>query len=1099
MSKLSTIVWLTTGFAFLNFVYELIERKKDFLYRVNRIIVMLVSLITLGTNYITDGYSRYDWGVSERSGPFYELAMVFVIIVPVIFGIVQMWRYAKNVTDNGRKRQLSLIVFGTITAASVATLSGLVLPWTGYKFVIFTAEATVFQTIAVCIGILRYDFLSMGIEEIANDLFTHVQEGIIILNRDEQIVQINSTARYLFNVCGDRDLKLSVKDLMPEYQSGFSKTNYEIKINKGDSIKVVLVSENPIHYLGETSGKLILLYDITDMKRTEEELRISQEQLRRIFDYANDGIDIVEYNPDTKVRRLVMCNDSFVKMSGFTREDLMKSDNLNSLVTFFNFVELDSSEDNEAAATTQKITSIDGTQEYYKGISKWNRPDGKECIYEWTAVPWIDQDKMYLVGIDRDITERIHAENALRESEERYRRLVQTMPDAVIIHASGKVKFINPSGARLFGFRTCEEIIGLEIINFIHPDYRQLVEERIRLTRDKGEDLPLLEEKFIRVDGSVVDVEVSAINFSINGEAASLVIARDITSRKMAETALRESEERYRTLFDLSPDAIILFEARENDVFWPIVECNRAACEMNGYSREELIGQSIDIFHQHPVSLEKRQEEYRRIQIEGKNPPAEIIHVRKDGTLVSIENHIHLIQFAGKELLLGIDRDITERKRAEEIIHYQTYFDALTGFPNRLMFNDRLSIALNQAEKAGDVLALLFLDIDRFKLINDTLGHDMGDMLLKEVATRLVDRLGDSDVLARFGGDEFVILLPQVERLEEVAKLAQDLLDNFKKPVMLRQMEVFSTLSIGIAVFPNDGEDVETLLKNADAALHRAKEQGRNIFHFYTPSINERATKKLTLENQLRRALVRNEFTVYYQPQVDARTGRFVGMEALLRWKHPKLGLVSPAEFIPLAEETGLIVPIGEWVLKKACEENKRWHEAGYKKLRVAVNLSARQFSQQNLVEMVSCILKDTGLPPEYLELEITESVAMQNADYTVVVLRKLGEMGVRISLDDFGTGYSSFGYLKQFPLNALKIDRSFVNDLVSDVDDAIAKTIIVLGHSMSLSVVAEGVETMEQFNILKQLNCDYVQGYYFGHPISSTEFEKFLSTLNNE
>jgi len=448
----------------------------------------------------------------------------------------------------------------------------------------------------------------------------------------------------------------------------------------------------------------------------------------------------------------------------------------------------------------------------------------------------------------------------------------------------------------------------------------------------------------------------------------------------------------------------------------------------------------------------------------------------------------------------AIDRELREvlvrrqRELAEATVEHQAHYDLLTNLPNRTTFRDRLTVALAQAGRNRKMLAVLFVDLDRFKTIVDTLGHTTGDQLLRSVADRLGASLEAGDTLARLGGDEFVILLPQINRADRAVRVAQRILEALKPPFHFDNHELHVTMSIGITLYPYDGEDADTLLKNADTALYRAKEQGRNNYQLYTPAMNARAFERLALENSLRKALERKEFSLYYQPQIDMQTGVITGSEALIRWQHPDLGIVYPSEFIPIAEETGLIMQLGEWVLRTACAQNQAWHRAGLPPLVMAVNLSARQFQQQDLVDIVARILKETGLAPRWLEIEITEGIAMQNADYTNVLLRGLKEMGVKVALDDFGTGYSSLSYLKKFPIDTLKIDQSFVRDLTSDPNDAaIANAVIVLAHSLKLKVLAEGVETQEQEKYLREHQCDAYQGFLFSAALPSDSFEMLV------
>lgn len=437
-------------------------------------------------------------------------------------------------------------------------------------------------------------------------------------------------------------------------------------------------------------------------------------------------------------------------------------------------------------------------------------------------------------------------------------------------------------------------------------------------------------------------------------------------------------------------------------------------------------------------------------------------------------------------------RDITKRKQAEERLSYLASFDALTDLPNRTLFHDRLGQATARARWRKRWVAVLFLDLDRFKVINDTLGHAVGDRLLKAAAARLIDSIREGDTVARLGGDEFVLILDDLAQPQDTSKVAQKILEALSEPFHLEERELFITASIGIALWPEDGENPETLLKNADTAMYRAKEMGKNNYQLYSPALNAKASERLALENALRHALEREELLLHYQPKIDLPTGKIVGMEALVRWKHPEHGLVSPAEFIPLAEETGLIVPIGEWVLRAACAQNKAWQKVGLPPIRIAVNLSARQFHKQNLSQTIIQVLREVDLDPRYLELELTESLIMKNAEATIAMLSELDAIGVEMTVDDFGTGYSSLSYLKRFPVHTLKIDRSFVRDLSSDPDDAaIVTAIITLAHSLDLKVVAEGVETVEQLEFLRSLKCDEMQGYLFSRPLPPDEVTK--------
>ncbi|MEG5023291.1 EAL domain-containing protein [Microcoleus sp. AT8-B5] len=439
-----------------------------------------------------------------------------------------------------------------------------------------------------------------------------------------------------------------------------------------------------------------------------------------------------------------------------------------------------------------------------------------------------------------------------------------------------------------------------------------------------------------------------------------------------------------------------------------------------------------------------------------------------------------LAQSLGTHLYMAV-----MQRRVEAMIRHQASHDPLTGLPNRLLFNERLSLALASAHQNGEMLAVIFLDLDRFKNVNDTLGHPVGDLLLQSVSRRLTNclRLGDS--MARWGGDEFTVLLYNINTPEEATKICQLIIQSLSSPFDFEGLELYIKASLGIALAPYDGEDAETLLKNADAAMYKAKQKGRNNYQFYTQAIGSKVSEDLNLENHLYKALKNSEFVLYYQPQINLNTGKIVGMEALIRWQHPERGLIPPDRFIPLAEETGLICQIDEWVMRTACLQNRAWQLLGLPPMRIAVNLSARQFLQPHTVQTIAEILSETKLNPEYLEIEITESIAMTDVSFTVSVLQQLQDMGINISLDDFGTGYSSLWSLKNFPLNNLKIDKSFVADLVTGSSGAtIVKLAIALGQGLNLQVIAEGVETAEQLAFLRSHKCDMGQGYFFSKPI---------------
>lgn len=578
--------------------------------------------------------------------------------------------------------------------------------------------------------------------------------------------------------------------------------------------------------------------------------------------------------------------------------------------------------------------------------------------------------------------------------------------------------------------------------------------------------------------------EFEKIRLSLNNYQAQL------DSR---DAALRENEMRMRAVLDNVVDGILTID--EGDIiesYNPAIQFifRLGATDITGQAISHLFSPScLDKYHSY-----RNQSLQTRMAAQQANDACELIGKRVDGSEFPIEITLSKMQVSGKQLFILVARDITERKRAEERLVYLANYDGLTGLPNRTLFRDRLHQAVAHAKREERLVAVIFFDLDHFKKINDTLGHHIGDRLLIGAAERLTKSVRELDTVARLGGDEFMVILEGIKHVDEVTDVVTNLLKALEKPFMLEGQEAFVAASAGIAIYPFDDADIDHLVKNADTAMFRAKEHGGNTYQYFTADMNAKAVERLKLENALRYALERNEFNVLYQPRIDLGTGSVSGMEALLRWHNTDIGIVPPDIFIPLLEETGLIVPVGEWVLKTACEQTRHWHELGYDNLIVSVNLSVRQFRQKNLVKSFRRLWETCGFSPTFLELEITESLLVENMDAAVEILSAFHDAGVQISIDDFGTGYSSLSYLKRFPIHTLKIDRSFVRDVIDDPDDAaIVAAIVALARSLRLNIIAEGVETKEQLDYLLSLNCDEVQGTYFSHALTCSEFENFL------
>ncbi len=554
---------------------------------------------------------------------------------------------------------------------------------------------------------------------------------------------------------------------------------------------------------------------------------------------------------------------------------------------------------------------------------------------------------------------------------------------------------------------------------------------------------------------------------------------------------LRTSRRKLSRFLEEANDLIFSLDSRGRLLF-----ANRAWRQTLGHGLEALDALNImDIVH--PDFRHSCLREFRKAVAGETADTLEGRLVTRDGQAVEVEGSLtrNSDDNGDSDLIWVICRDITERKKAQAQLYHLAHHDMLTGLPNRHLFLDRLRHDMAMARRTKKKAAVLFLDLDRFKIINDTLGHTVGDKLLKQMGWRLQECVREIDTVARMGGDEFTIGLANLDQDAGAEKVAEKILKALSKPVRIDGHELFITTSIGISLFPDDGDDPLTLIKMADIAMYSAKAQGRNNYQLYQPTMDLDADKRLVLENGIRRALENDQFRVFYQPKVDIVSGRVTAMEALLRWEHPELGLLPPNDFIPLAEETGLIFPIGEWVLREACRQNRRWQDKGIPPVRVAVNISGYQLQQKNLTDKILTVLSETGLEARYLEIEVTETVVMQNPDAAVKILNEVKELGVHIAIDDFGTGYSSLAHLKRFSVNTLKIDKSFVRDVeLNSTDAAIATAIIAMGNSLKLQVIAEGVETEGQLDFLKQQSCHEVQGFLFSRPLPAEDVEALLS-----
>ncbi len=956
---------------------------------------------------------------------------------------------------------------------------------------------------------------AINLVELATDL--------ICLCRHGKILYINSAGLKLLNLTSaprakGRDF---AEFLHPEYrqivsdflENGFAEEDpLPLKLKRGR--KAQIDAEIVFSLVGKPGEGLVCVQarDITDKLRIAETVLRSENRYRSLVQSAMDLICVCENGEITFI------NAAGAKILFEKQPDTLIG---RKLITLLH------PDYHDVLAEGLQGLSDELTNQSGAGSSmplKFVRVDGEIIDVEVAIMPFGSPGEDAFMLEARDITERLRSTNSLREREQRLNGVLNTVADAIItIDDMGVIQSFNPAAEKIFGYQS-DEVIG-ENVKILTPEpHRSKHDTYIKNYKKTGKKKIIgvldREEMGQRKDGSQFPIELSVTEMQLGHLRLFTGIIKDITVRKNAEDALLQAHNELETRVqertkELTEEIGVRRKAQEKlrlaaEVIANLTEAvvivdkrfrttgvNTAFSEITGYKEEDVVGKMPPFYK----ALKRDRDLFERMwsEIETKGHwEGEFWHKKKNGDDIAVRLSVSVIADLDGGVLqyASVLTDITKRKQDQERIYYQANYDALTELPNRALFHDRLNLGLANMSRSGRKLGLLFLDLDGFKLVNDTLGHDIGDLLLQEAAKRLRKCIRSGDTVARLGGDEFTVIMPNLTDPRHAPLLAQRMLDTLSKPFNLKGHESFVSGSIGVTIYPDDALDANDLIKNADAAMYRAKEQGKANYQFFTPDMNAEVKERLVIKNGLSKALEVNEFELHYQPKLEISTGRITGVEALMRWQSKELGLISPVKFIPILEETGMVVEVGEWALRTACEQHKAWLAAGIPPIRIAVNLSARQLRETSFVPMLERVLSDCNVGAEILEIEITESMLMSDSAKAVVALDELHNLGLHVAMDDFGTGYSSLSYLKRFPIDTIKIDRSFVADIATNEDDAeIIKTIINMGQTLNRKVIAEGVETEEQLSILRQYECDEIQGYFFCMPKPADELTDFFKS----
>ena len=908
---------------------------------------------------------------------------------------------------------------------------------------------------------------------------------VISVDDDYRLVYLNDSACAHWGLPREKLLTMSVPDWDPNFNAAaLSELLTEIKKNR------ICVFETD-HRLGDgllvpveiTAGHLSLagreyLYGyIKRINRVKVVDYSAENRKREISALIEGAVDYSVFTIDT-TGNITSWNDSAERMYGYPHDEIIGKN-------FAALLAKPAIDDQQHRQTIEMAQANGRSQSEGWGI----RQDGQAFWRQMVITPASnisDQPSDFIV-LNRDLSERVHVENALRSNAEKLQAMFDLSQVGMVCNAlEGRFVEANPAFLKMLGYQQ-KDLTSLRFQDITPKQYTASDSLQIELLRTCGCYGPY-EKEYVARNGQLVPVRLNGVMITDHdGEELIWSLIEDISQEKATQHELQLAA----SVFHSIQQGVLI-----TDATGIILAVNAAFTEITGFAAEDVIGKTPKVLSSNIHDFSFYAAIWQDIK-ENKKWSGEIWNKRKNGEVYLQSETINAVYDDNGQLIryVAIFSDITEIRRKDARIKFQTYHDTLTGLANRFLFHDRLELAIEEARQDSSIVGMLCLDIDRFKEINDKLGHKTGDALLNAVAQRLLAVLRKRDTLARLGGDEFLVLVTGLENPSEIAEIAESILQGLVQPFGISGQTIHTGASIGIALFPQDGNSAEALMMHADAAMYQAKSAGRGRYHFFDSNIHGQVVDRITLAEHLRHALTNEEFEIFYQPKICLKSEELCGAEALIRWRRPGVGLVPPDQFIPVAEENGFIVPIGAWVIREVCRQINRWKQERRTPICIAINLSALQFKDKNLPDYLEKVMREEAVQGSELEIEVTESAVMQDADHAIAILRKIQNLGVRVAVDDFGTGYSSLAYLKRLPIDSVKIDRSFVMDIGSDPEDAaIVQAIVALGCTLKLETIAEGVETKKQVNFLREIGCDVAQGYHYAKPMPADLFSAWVT-----